>query len=83
MYPDPDTFIDVIEKSQKFLNKLICDSFFQDLNFIGKLSFTGIYYTFTVLKISCTEVPRECGFGPKPFPESDSTKNLKFRDRKN
>ncbi|XP_066914749.1 mediator of RNA polymerase II transcription subunit 24-like isoform X2 [Clytia hemisphaerica] len=43
MHPDPETFLDVIEKSQKFLNKLICDSFYQDLNFIGKLSFADEY----------------------------------------
>jgi len=40
-YPDPDSFITVIEKSQKLLKKLICDSSFQDLNFIGKLPYAG------------------------------------------
>lgn len=41
IYPDPEGYISVIEKSQRLLRKLICDATFQDLNFIGKLTFTG------------------------------------------
>ena len=42
VYPDPEGYISVIEKSQKLLKKLICDATFQDLNFIGKLTFSGL-----------------------------------------